>query len=156
MAASGVCAYALLPWQWFIRGVWLVGGIFLVWVAYLFAQVARDFYRLRCPPPPLPPVTPMPCPACGHTEHDYQKQGLWDGYDKLTGRGVGGSYGYGVCKRCGCRWGQWDDAAPYVASSDEWEREITRPQAARAEQLRRWGTENGTSLIFLAAPAAGR
>ena len=76
---------------------------------------------------PKSPPPPTPCPSCGHTEHEWVKGGLWDGFpDPVTGKRPCGSFSYGVCKECGCRWGQWDESPAYVVSEEEWEREIER------------------------------
>ncbi len=127
--------------------LWTPGGaVAVVVVLYPNALVVMFHWRLRHPTPlpkvapmPLPKVAPTPCPLCAGTEHDYRSQGLWDGMpDPVTGHSTGGSFGYGICKGCGSRWAQWDDAPPYVPSEEEWERQVARPEAARAERLRLW------------------
>ena len=135
-AACAVLVYHALPWSWVVWGLWLIGGAIGLWVVYQTAQVALTIRRLRQPSPTLPRVAPRACPACGGTEHEYKAQGLWDGFDRNTGRTTGGGYSYGVCKRCGSRWAQWDDDAPYVPSDDEWEREVELREVALRERER--------------------
>jgi hypothetical protein len=98
-------------------------GVMMLWIAALVMwPVATGQVQLKAPPPP-----PIECPICGHTEHEWRSGGLWDGRpDPVTGKRPCGSYSYGVCKRCGCRWGQWDESPAYAASEEEWEREVER------------------------------
>src|SRR5688572_28883789 len=115
----------MLPWHWVQRGLWLMGAAVAAWVVYHVALTAVSFRRLRQPQPPLPTAAHMPCPACGGTEHDYKSGGLWHGApDPVTGRRPVGSLGYGICKGCGSRWAEWDNAPPYVPTDEEWERQV--------------------------------
>jgi len=128
----------LLPESFFARGLWLAGGLLAaalvygaVWTAIVWCRLRRVEERAA--------TAQTRCPSCRGAEHDYKSQGLWDGApDLITGHRPGGTFGYGVCKGCGSRWGQWDGAPPYVPSEEEWEREVGRREALRAEQLRQW------------------
>jgi hypothetical protein len=117
----------------------VVGLLLLVLLAFLLIYILWQWQLHHPRSEPQPPPPPMPCPRCACTEHDYKVGGFWDGVkDPVSGVRPGGTFGYGVCKRCGARWGQWDQAPPYVAAVDEWNREVEGPEAKRAEQLRLW------------------
>lgn len=131
-------AYVFAPVWLLAPLLWVLGAAVAVVLVYLAASVVLIHWQLKYRTP-LTKIATMPCPLCGGTEHDYKKQGLWDGMpDPGTGHRPCGSFGYGICKGCGSRWAQWDDAQPYVPSEEEWEREVAGPEADRAAQLRQW------------------
>jgi hypothetical protein len=138
IGAVPAAGHLLVP-AWLVTLLlWTLGGAVALVLLWLATSVVVFHWKMRHPIP-LPKVPPMPCPSCGGTEHDYRRQGLWDGVpDPVTGGRAGGSFDYGICKACGSRWAQWDDAPPYVPPEDEWEREVAGPEAARAEHLRQW------------------
>lgn len=114
--------YIFLPRSRVVPSLWIVGGLYAVAVGYFAVQAMLISWRHRHLAQ-LAAATATQCPSCGYAEHDYRSGGLWDGVpDPITGHQPGGSFGYGVCKRCGSRWGQWDGAPPYVPSDEEWER----------------------------------
>ncbi len=112
-----------------LTGLWIIIGVLLaigIAVAVIFAVI---FYGLRHLP--QPPVRPTQCPACGHTEHEYKAGGL-RGDERHSGEAADGTFGYGICKRCGSRWGQYDDSPAYVPSDEEWRRYVqSRENATR-------------------------
>ena len=61
------------------------------------------------------------CPKCGSIEIDVLHQGLWHGRAR-AGKLNGGSFEYGVCRRCGTHCARWTDAPAYVPPDDEWDR----------------------------------
>lgn len=135
-AVALAAAFHLTP-RWILEpALWTIGvGLALAFVAWFAATGVqlRRTHRAAV----VAAAMPMPCPACGHTEHDYKWQGLWDGVDPATGHDVGGCFGYGICRACGAKWAQPDDRPPYVCPPEEWAREIDAPEARRAEELRR-------------------
>jgi hypothetical protein len=134
---AAICAaYVLLPGPWLL---WAVGGGLAIAVVCLTVHAVLVFRRLRRLEAQVAAMPPLACPACGGTDHDYKSQGLWDGMrDPVTGTRPHGSFGFGICKRCGSRWAQWDGQPPYVPADEEWDREVTQPAERRAAQLRQW------------------
>jgi len=140
-SALSACTFLPPPWRlWVTVGTFVAATLILAArLLYVAVPVQLLYWRQR-DPPPLPPVKLTPCPTCGHTDHQYKNQGLWDSRDLTTGEAVGGCFRYGVCKACGSRWATWDGGPPYVPSDEEWEREVVAPEAhgPKRQQERLW------------------
>jgi len=114
----------------FLTGLLIIIGVLLgiaSAIAVIFAVICYCLRHL-----PRAPLRPTSCPVCGQTEHEYMVGGLWDG-GKDAGGPACGSFAFGICKRCGSRWGQWDDEPSHIPSDAEWEEWVERRSRVRYE-----------------------
>jgi hypothetical protein len=100
----------------------------------LFCAIAAVRYqRWRSP---LPPPTPLRCPACASEELEILSCGLWHGRD-VQGHGTGGGFDYATCRKCGSRCAQYVDGQPYVPTEEEWKQHFD-PMEKRRDTARQW------------------
>jgi hypothetical protein len=91
----------------------------VVFLALLLWAVAVTFLRERRFAK-LPPRPAFRCPTCSSEQIDILSAGLWDRED-AEGRGTGGVFEFGLCKKCGSRCARFVDDDPVVPTDEQWQ-----------------------------------